>query len=460
MTDLDLQPHHHVHMVGIGGAGMSGLARILVHRGHRVTGSDLRESRNTGELQALGVTVTVGHDAAAVGDADVVVVSAAVGDDNEEVRHARDRGITVRSRAELLAALMADHQRVLVAGTHGKTTTTSMVVVAMQAAGLDPGFSIGAQLNEAGTNAHDGTDGVFVAEADESDRSVLAYHADVAVVTNAELDHPDAYTSDDEVVAIFARFLGQRRPGGTAVLCSDDPGSAALATQATGPVVTYGTDHAATLQLVPTGPASGDVLVDGDVVAPLHLSVLGHHNLLNATSALAVCHVLDVDLGVAAAGLADFTGVARRFQVVGEVAGVTVVDDYAHHPTELRATLQAARQSTDARILAVVQPHRYSRTKALGPELGRAAAAADLVWVTEIYGSGEDPEPGVSGRQVAEAAESAGARVVFQPHFAELVSALASEVADGDVVVVTGAGDISQVARSLVRTLQGDVDDG
>lgn len=452
---LDLQTRRDVHLVGIGGAGMSGLARILLQRGHGVTGTDLRSSRNITELQALGATISIGHDAAAVGGADAVVVSAAVSPDNDEVVHARAQGIEVLARAELLAALMARDRRVLVAGTHGKTTTTSMTVVALQAAGMDPGFSIGAQLNETGTNAHDGDDPVFVAEADESDRSLLAYEPDVAMVTNAELDHPDAYANRDEVLAVFRQFLDRRRAGGVAVLCVDDNGTAELTAGVRGPVVTYGTAHGATLQLVTTGPASGDVLVDGGGTVNLDLAVLGHHNLINATAALSLCHVLDVDLGAAAKGLARFTGAARRFQVVGRVDGVTVIDDYAHHPTELRATLQAARQATDARVFVVVQPHRYSRTRLLGAELGRAAAAADLICVTEVYGAGENPEPGVSGRLVAEAAEAAGARVVFQPHFSDIVATLADEVAGGDLVVVSGAGDVSQVAKSLVRTLAG-----
>lgn len=452
---LDLHTPTTLHLVGIGGAGMSGLARILVERGHTVTGSDLRESRNTVELAAMGVRITIGHDADALGHPDAVVASSAVGEDNPELVRAQERGIPVLQRAGLLAALMADDRRVLVAGTHGKTTTTSMVVVAAQAAGLDPSFSIGAQLNEVGTNAHAGDDPVFVAEADESDRSVLAYHADVAVVTNAELDHPDAYGSTEEVLEVFATFLSQRREGGVAILCADDEGTRALAARASGAVLTYGTGPEADVRVVPEGATGGRILVDDVEVAVLELGVLGHHNVLNATAALAVCHAMALDLQAAAAGLARFSGAARRFQVIGEVGGVTVVDDYAHHPTELRATLQAARQATTGRVLVVVQPHRYSRTRLLGPELGRAAAAADLVFVTEVYGSGETPEPGVSGRLVAEAAEAAGARVVFQPHFADLVAELAAQVQPGDCVLVTGAGDVSQVAGSLVRTLSG-----
>ncbi len=320
---------------------------------------------------------------------------------------------------------------------------------------MDPSFSIGAQLNEVGTNAHAGDDPVFVAEADESDRSVLAYAPDIAVVTNAELDHPDAYESYEDVLDVFGRFLGNRRDGGVAVLCCDDEGTRELARRATGRVITYGTDHRSDVRLVPTSAAGGRIFVDNVEVAALDLAVLGHHNLLNATAAMAVCHELGADLAVAAQGLGRFAGAARRYQVVGEVGGVVVVDDYAHHPTELRATLQAARQATTGRVFVVVQPHRYSRTRLLGAALGRAAAGADVVYVTDVYGSGEAPEPGVSGRLVAEGAEAAGARVHFQPHFAELASELAAQVASGDTVLVTGAGDVSQVAASLVRILRG-----
>lgn len=454
--DLVLDAPTTVHLVGIGGAGMSGLARILLQRGHPVTGSDLKESRRTHELRAMGATITIGHAADALVDQDVVVVSSAVRADNPEVAAARVAGVPVIHRADLLHALMARDRRVLVAGTHGKTTTTSMLVVGLQGLGGDPSFSIGAQLNEAGTNAHAGTDPVFVAEADESDRSLLAFRPDVAIVTNAELDHPDTYVSEQDVLDMFATFLSRREPDGLAVVGIDDPGGVALAERAAGPLVTYGVDPAADYQLVPEGPRRGQVLRDGQVVASLDLAVPGQHNLVNATATVAVAHCLGHDAAAFADGLGLFQGAARRFQVVGIEGGVTVVDDYAHHPTELRATLAAARGHTDGRVLVVVQPHRYSRTREFGPELGRASAAADLVWVTDVYGSGEDPEPGVSGRLVADAAEAAGARVTFEPHFTALVDSLVAEAQPGDLVLVTGAGDISQVGAALVHALAGD----
>lgn len=454
MTILDLTSPTRVHLVGVGGAGMSGLARILLQRGHPVSGSDLKEGRGLDELRALGADVHVGHDATVVGDAAAVVTSAAVPDDNVEVLAARERGVLLLRRAELLAAVMADERRLLIAGTHGKTTTTSMLVVGLQAAGGDPSFAIGGQLNEAGTNAHAGTDGRFVAEADESDRSLLAYDPDVAVVTNAELDHPDAFASPDEVHAVFTAFLARRREGGTAVLCLDDPGAAALRADADGPVLTYGTHPDADVRLEVEGPGAGTVLHDGRSVARLRLQVPGQHNLLNATAALAVCVLEGVDVAAAADGLGAFTGAARRFQVLGTVAGVTVVDDYAHHPTELAVTLESARARDPRRVVAVVQPHRYSRTRVLGAALGQAAAAADLVVVTDVYASSEAPVPGVSGRIVADAAEEAGAEVVWEPHLGDVVDVLAGLVRGGDLVVVTGAGDVTRVGPGLLDALE------
>lgn len=454
MSQLDLQTPTHVHLVGVGGAGMSGLARILLQRGHTVTGTDLKDSRALDELRALGARVQVGHDAATMEDAVAVVVSTAVREDNPELVRARDEGRLVLHRAELLAALMADHRRLLVAGTHGKTTTTSMLVVGLQAAGGDPSFAIGGQLNEAGSNAHAGTDGRFVAEADESDRSLLAYSADLAVVTNVELDHPDQFADDAEMQAVFVDFLSRRRGGGAGVLCLDDTGTARLAEEVDGPVMTYGEHPDADVRLLVDGRDRGRVRIGAQDAAQLRLKVPGVHNLLNATGALAACHHEGVDVEAAAGGLHAFTGAARRFQVLGTVRGVTVVDDYAHHPTELRATLAAARSRDPERVVLVVQPHRYSRTRVFGAELGRAAAAADVVVVTDVYAASEPPEPGISGHLLVDAAEAAGARVVWEPHLARLPDLLAELVHPGDLVLVTGAGDVTQVGPALLAALE------
>ncbi len=444
---------HRVHLIGVGGAGMSAIARILAQRGHAVSGSDLHDGRAVTALRVLGVRIHVGHDAANVEDSDVVVISSAVSADNPEVVAAVARGIPVVPRAQMLADTLAGDRAVLVAGTHGKTTTTSMIVVALHAAGVDPTFAIGGELNEAGTNAHAGSDRVAVAEADESDRSFLAYEPDVAVVTNLELDHPEVYRDLDDVLDAFTAFLARRRPGGVAVVCADDPGVRRLLQRIDGPVVTYGTAADAEVRLVERD-GQPHVLVD-DVAHPLALGVPGQHNLLNAVGAVAACRALGAPMAGVIEGLARFRGAARRFQRLGEVDGVSVVDDYAHHPTELRATLAAARSTGAARIVCVVQPHRYSRTAVLGAELGRAAAGADVVIVTEVYGAGERAVPGVNGALVAEAARAAGARVTYEPHLGSVAGLLADEVRSGDLVLITGAGDVSQVGPSLLALLGG-----
>jgi UDP-N-acetylmuramate--alanine ligase len=445
-----------VHLVGIGGAGMSGIARILLQRGHEVSGSDLQDGRTLAELRALGARTEVGHEASNLGEAEIVVISTAVPTDNPELVAAQQEGRQVLRRAEMLAALMVRDQRILIAGTHGKTTVTSMTVVALHAAGRDPSFAIGGSLNESGTNAHGGDDGVFVAEADESDRSFLVYRPDLAVVTNLEHDHPDQFPDEGSVVDAFRAFLDRRTPDAPAILCADDPGAIALADGLRGPVVTYGTDPRADLRLLPGEDGTHRLRRDGVELATFTLGVPGRHNLLNAGAALAACEWLGVDLQQAATGLARFTGAARRFQRLGEVRGVSVVDDYAHHPTELRATLSAARSTGPERVVVVVQPHRYSRTQVLGAELGRAAAAAEIVVVTDVYASSETPVPGVTGRIVADAAEAAGATVVYEPHLADVVDALAERVRPGDLVLITGAGDVTQVGPALLARLGGD----
>lgn len=444
------RPHH---LIGIGGAGMSGIARVLLQRGNHVTGSDLRDGRAIAELRALGASIVIGHDAANLPPVGTVVVSAAVGGDNPELAAARDRGLPVVSRASMLAHLMVGEHRVLVAGTHGKTTTTSMVVVAAQAAGRDPSFVIGGTVQASGANAHAGSDRLFIAEADESDRSFLELEPDVAIVTNVELDHPDEYRDLDDVHRTFVAFLDRRTDGGAAIICVDDTGGRRLAEAATGRVITYGTAPEADVRLL-LGASGAQVRI-GATLVPMRLAVPGRHNLLNAAAALAACHDLDLDLERAARGLSSFTGAARRFQRLGSAGGVDLVDDYAHHPTELRATLAAARSTTTGRIVLVLQPHRYSRTQLLGAELGRAAAGADLVVVTDVYGSGEAAIPGVSGALVADAAAAAGADVRHVPHLADVLEELLRIVRPGDLVLTAGAGDVTQLGPALLAALSG-----
>ena len=455
-NSLDLlRPGTLVHLIGVGGAGMSGIARILLQRGHLVTGSDLRESRVLEELRVLGARVFVGHDAANLGDADVVVLSAAVPSDNPELVAARAAGVPVLHRAAMLAALMQGDRAVLIAGTAGKTTTTSMAVVGLQAAGHDPSFAIGGSLNESGTNAHGGTDRVFVAEADESDRSFLVYEPDVAVVTNVELDHPDEFADEHDVRRSFRAFLDRLEADGVAVLGIDDAGAAVLAADLPGKVLTFGTDARADLRIVRDGQGVVRLRHDGEELVAFRPMAPGDHNVRNAAAALAVCWLLEVDLAKAARGIESFSGPIRRFQVLGEIDGIMVVDDYAHHPTKLRAALAAARQIEPRRIVLVVQPHRYSRTAVLGAELGRAAAAADLVIVSEVYASSETPVPGVTGRIVGDAAAAAGASVVYEPHLADIIEYLVGHVGPGDLLLTTGAGDVTQVGAAVLARLGG-----
>ncbi len=454
MSDLLSAPRR-VHLIGMGGAGMSGLARILLQRGHEVSGSDLRESRSLDALRILGASVQIGHRADNLDDAEIVVVSSAVPRDNPEVAAAGERDLVLLRRAEMLAALMEGQRGVVISGTHGKTTTTSMAVVALQAAGGDPSFAIGGALNESGTNAHGGSDELFVAEADESDRSFLVFRPHFAVVTNVEHDHPEEFRDTAEVEAAFRDFLDRRAVGAPALLCLDDPGAAELATTSEGPVLTYGTDPRADLRLVLGEDGEHRIRKDGEVLVSFRPAVPGRHNALNATAALGICHWAGVDIEAAAAGLEQFTGAARRFQRLGTERGVTIVDDYAHHPTELRATLAAARATDASRVVLVVQPHRYSRTQRLGAELGRASSAADLVLVTDVYASSEAPVPGVTGQLVADAAAEAGANVRYRAHLTDVVDDLVDLVEAGDLVLTTGAGDVTQIGPMLLHRLGG-----
>ena len=448
-----------VHLVGVGGAGMSALAHILLERGHPVSGSDLRGGRVCAELEAMGARIGIGHDAAHVDGADLVAVSTAVPAGNPEVRRADELGLPVLRRAELLAALMEGRRAILVAGTHGKTTTTSMLTVCLQEAGLDPSFAIGGALNDSGTSAHHGSGDVFVAEADESDRSFLLYRPDLAIVTNVELDHHESYGSVEETIDVFADFLGRRTPGAPAVVCLDDAGARALSDRAGAPVIGYGGATGAQVRI--TGVEADEhgsgfwLERDGERLGPFRLRVPGLHNVRNAAAAVVAALWAGAPVQAVADALATFSGAQRRFQRLGAAGGVTVVDDYAHHPTEIAATLAAARQAyPDARLVAAFQPHRYSRTAALAGELGASLAAADLVLVADVYGAGEPPVPGVNAALVAEAARAAGADTREAGAAGDLPGLLAELARPGDVVLTLGAGDITEAGPVLLRRLE------
>jgi UDP-N-acetylmuramate--alanine ligase len=450
-----------VHLIGIGGAGMSGIARILLARGVPVSGSDRRDTPTLMALRALGARVAVGHDPSNLGDARTVVVSTAIRDDNPELRAARERGLAVLPRAVALASVMAGRRSVAVAGTHGKTSTTSMLTVAVQAAGVDPSFAIGGDLNESGSNAHSGTGDVFVAEADESDRSFLLLDPFAAVVTNVEADHLDNYRDLAAVEEAFAAFVRTVEPEGFVVICADDPGAARLRDAGgRARVRTYGTAEGADLRLLDlavTQDGTGyRAVLDGADLGRVAILVPGEHMARNSAAALLAGLELGLSAGQLIDGLARFGGVHRRFELKGVAGGVRVYDDYAHHPTEVTAQLTAARAvAGEGRLIVAFQPHLYSRTREFAEGFGRALALADEVVVMEVYGAREDPVPGVTGAMVADAVPLPPGRVRFEPSWSATAPALAARARPGDLVVTMGAGDVSMVGPEVPEALRG-----
>ena len=452
-----------VHFVGIGGAGMSGIARVLLARGQRVSGSDAKQSRTTAALTALGATVHLGHAAAHVEQADTVVVSTAIRQDNPELVAARERGLRVLPRAEALAALMVGRRGVAVAGTHGKTTTTSMLTVAVQHCGVDPSFAIGGDLNEAASNAHHGSGELFVVEADESDGSFLAYRPHAAIVTNVEADHLDHYGTAAAVDRAFEDFVLTVDPAGFVVMCADDDGTRRLAGWARErgvDVRTYGTAEDADLRLsglTVSGTTSRyEPVLRGRRLPPVVLAVPGRHLALNSAGALLLATGLGLDAPTLVRGLAGFTGVRRRMELKGAEAGVRVYDDYAHHPTELTAQLTAAREVAGrGRVVVAFQPHRYSRTLAFAAEFGQALGLADEVVVMEVYSAGEYPVPGATGATVADAVPLPPDRVVFEPSWSAVPKLLAERAGPGDLVLTLGAGDVTAIGPEVLRLLAG-----
>ena len=450
-----------VHFVGAGGAGMSGIARILLARGVQVSGSDAKQSRELDALRVLGADVHVGHRAEQVVGADTVVVSTAIRDTNPEVVMARELGLRVLRRAQALAAVMADRRAIAVAGTHGKTTTTSLLTVALQHCGADPSFAIGGSLSDSGVNAHNGSGALFVAEADESDGSFLVLRPYAAVVTNVDADHLDYYGTTDAVQAAFADFAATIDPAGFLVTCADDSGAVLLAGSARAlglSVTTYGEAPGADLRvdklrLVGTG-STFEVVMRGRRLGAVELRIPGRYNALNAAAALAAGLCLGMPDSVLREGLGGFTGTRRRFDLKGTADGVRVFDDYAHHPTELTAVLRAAREvAGSGRLVVAFQPHRYTRTAAFRLEFAQALALADEVVVLEVYPAGEDPIPGASGASIAAAVPLPGERVLFEPSWSAVAGRLTERAAPGDVVLTLGAGDVTMIGPETVALL-------
>ncbi|MBP2473669.1 UDP-N-acetylmuramate--alanine ligase [Crossiella equi] len=453
------------HLVGIGGAGMSGIARILLARGAQVSGTDAKDSPTVLALRAQGAKITLGHSAEALdaldGGPTAVVVSTAIKKDNPELVAAQERGITVLRRAEALGALMAGHRVACIAGTHGKTSTTSMLTVALQHCRLDPSFAIGGDLNESGANAHHGSGGSFVAEADESDGSFLVFDPSVAVVTNVEADHLDHHGTVEAYVAVFDLFVGRIAPGGVLIACADDLGSAALAdrAEATGTrVLRYGRAEGAHARILAHRPtaAGGEVDLDlrGEKVT-LNVAVPGEHMAGNAVAALLAGLELGAPLDGLREGLAAFGGVRRRFEFKGQEAGVRVYDDYAHHPTEVDAQLRAARPVVGGtgRLVVVFQPHLYSRTQNFCAEFAQALALADEVVVLDVYGAREEPVPGVTGALVAEHVPLPEGRVRYESSFSQVPKLVAGLVRADDLVITMGAGDVTSLGPEILAEL-------
>lgn len=458
------------HLIGIGGAGMSGIARILLARGASVSGSDAKDSRAFLTLRAQGAQIMVGQHPenldALPGGPSAVIVSTAIKQDNPELVAALDRGSPVLHRAQALAGLMEGYRVACVAGTHGKTSTTSMLTVALQQCHLDPSFAIGGDLNESGANAHHGEGGMFVAEADESDGSFLTYSPSVAVVTNIEPDHLDHHGTAEAYVAVFAEFVRRVEPEGVLIVCADDAPAAELAARAEADGVRvrrYGREatgrHDARVLDYRPGPdggtvrvALGDGLPTGGTEIDVEVAVAGEHMALNAVGALLAGLELDAPLDGLLRGLAAFGGVRRRFEFKGRAGGVRVYDDYAHHPTEVAAQLRAVRHAAGTgRVVVVFQPHLFSRTKAFAAEFADALGLADEVIVLDVYGAREQPEPGVSGALIADRVRGAGVR--YEPAFDRATTLAADLVNPGDLLVTMGAGDVTQLGPEIIAEL-------
>lgn len=445
-----------IHLIGAGGAGMSGLARLLAQAGHEVTGSDLVGGPALTALEEVGVETWTGHRPQAIAGSDVVVASSAVPPHDPELKAAASAGIPVWDRPRLLGAITEVMPAIAATGTHGKTSTTALLVAALRGLGEHPSFVVGGTLVDEGTNAVFADPTLFVLEADEAFRTFLSLHLRGLVITNVEADHVEHFGSMEALEDAFVEVA--RGVAGPVVACIDDPGAERVLERAGG--VSYGTHPGAAWGVEDVEEAELHVdfrlrSPDGERL-PVRVGRPGLHTARNAAGAVALIGESGGDYAGAAAALASFGGVARRFQVRGRVAGVTIIDDYAHHPTEVLATVRAARAGSWSRIWAVFQPHLYSRTRLLAREFGQAFEGVDELVVTDVYGSREDPEPGVSGRLVADAARSrTGANVRYVPHKGDVVAAITDDLRDGDLVLTLGAGDVTLLPDELVRSLSG-----
>ncbi len=444
-----------IHFIGIGGSGMSGLARIALADGIDVSGSDANDSSVLTALSALGATIYKRHEATNVDAADVVIYSTAISASNPEISRAIERSIPIMTRANALALLMHGLTNIAIAGTHGKTTTSSMATVAFQACGTDPSFAIGGTLTASGSNAHRGSGEYFIAEADESDGSFIAYHPRAAIVTNVEHDHVDFFATAADVVNVFQNFAKTIPANGYLIYCNDDPGSRSLGESVSHcATFSYGTAPDSDLkidqvELTPQG-SRARAIWKGSVIGQIELQVPGHHNLLNAAGTLALGLLFDLNPAALISGLHSFRGAGRRFELKATVAGIRIIDDYGHHPTEISVTLEAARRYADnGRVLVIFQPHRYSRTQAFLSQFASSLDKADEVILLEIYAASEKPIPGVSSELIAEKME----RGRYVPNFAEAAEHMVEIARPGDVIVTLGAGDVNSLAPIIADGL-------
>lgn len=444
-----------VHFIGIGGAGMSGLARIALSHGISVSGSDAKDSSVVIALSALGAVVSTTHSADNVDGSDLVVYSTAISESNPERIRAQQLKLPILSRAAALALLMSDSKSIAVAGTHGKTTSSSMLAVALQACGADPSFAIGGTITASGSNAHRGAGEIFVAEADESDGSFIEYQPFAAIVTNVEHDHVDFFATLESVAQAFRDFAATIQQGGFLTYCADDAGAVALSeTVKSIELVSYGVSEVADLRIdqieLLTLGSRARAIWKGKSVGHIELQVPGQHNLLNAAGVLATALKLGFPIAELLTGLATFRGTGRRFELKGTVHGVRVIDDYGHHPTEIHVTLEAARRYADeGRLIVIFQPHRYSRTKAFAAKFATELDLADRAIVLEVYAASEKPIDGVSSRMIT----SMMSKGEYIPNFVEVTDSVIADAQPGDVIVTLGAGDVSSLAPIIVEGL-------
>lgn len=448
-----------IHMIGIGGAGMSGIAEILLNIGFTITGSDMKSSPVTDRLVQLGARIQIGHAAANVQDCDAVVYSSAVHEDNPEITAARERKIPVIKRPEMLAEIMRMKYGICIAGTHGKTTTTSMTGQVLTRGDIDPTIIVGGRVAGFGGGAKVGRSPYLVLEADEYDRTFLRLTPVIAVVTTIDLEHLDCYRDLDDIRNAFLTFVNKLPFFGSAILCIDDRGVQSIIPGVERRIITYGFSRQADIRAENVqfeGSTSRfDVVAHGVRLGTVALAVPGRHNVRNALAAIAVSAEMGVPFEITAGALGEFRTVDRRFEIKGEAAGITVVDDYAHHPTEIEASLDGARSGYDRRIVAVFQPHLYSRTRDFHAEFGRAFMNADVLVVTDVFPARETPIPGITGKLVAEDAFAAGHRnVTYVEKREEIPGLLAEIVRPGDMVITFGAGDINKVGLELLETLR------